>query len=140
MRVEYMVRLTPEEEGGFSVGVPDLPGCFTEGETIEDALDMAREAIDGWLAVQLSRNRPVPIASEITEESAYMVRPSTQVAVPVWIRMEREARGLSQSDVAALLGISQQAYAKYEDVDNSNPRLSTLIKLQEIFEDQIIAV
>lgn len=41
----YRVLLTPEEEGGFSVDVLDLPGCFTQGETIEEAIEMTREAI-----------------------------------------------------------------------------------------------
>jgi predicted RNase H-like HicB family nuclease len=37
--------LTPEDEGGYSVSVPELPGCFTQGETMEEALEMAKEAI-----------------------------------------------------------------------------------------------
>jgi antitoxin HicB len=41
----YHILLTPEDEGGFSVSVPALPGCFTQGETIEEAIEMAREAI-----------------------------------------------------------------------------------------------
>ncbi len=41
----YRILLTPEEEGGFSVAVPALPGCFTQGETIEEAIEMAKEAI-----------------------------------------------------------------------------------------------
>ena len=41
----YQVVLTPEEEGGFSVSVPALPGCFTQGETLEEARAMAMEAI-----------------------------------------------------------------------------------------------
>ena len=41
----YRILLIPEEVGGFSVSVPALPGCFTQGETIEEAVEMAREAI-----------------------------------------------------------------------------------------------
>jgi antitoxin HicB len=43
------VLLTPEAEGGFSVFVPALPGCFTQGETIEEAMEMAEEAISLYL-------------------------------------------------------------------------------------------
>jgi antitoxin HicB len=39
------ILLTPEDAGGYSVTVPELPGCFTQGETIGEALDMAKEAI-----------------------------------------------------------------------------------------------
>jgi predicted RNase H-like HicB family nuclease len=42
----YTVLLYPEpEEGGYSVVVPSLPGCVTQGETVEEALANAREAI-----------------------------------------------------------------------------------------------
>ena len=45
MRV-YTVLLTPEpEEGGFSVRVPALPGLFTQGETYDEAVEVARAAI-----------------------------------------------------------------------------------------------
>lgn len=39
------ILLIPEDEGGYNILVPELPGCFTQGETIEEALDMAKEAI-----------------------------------------------------------------------------------------------
>ena len=42
----YTVVLTPEAEaGGYSVSVPALPGCYSQGETVEDALAQIREAI-----------------------------------------------------------------------------------------------
>lgn len=45
----YTIHLQPAEEGGFNVSVPALPGCFTQGETFEEALAMAHEAIAGFL-------------------------------------------------------------------------------------------
>jgi predicted RNase H-like HicB family nuclease len=46
----YRADLTPESEGGYSVVVPALPGCYTQGDTEEEALANAREAALGWLA------------------------------------------------------------------------------------------
>ncbi|HYT93403.1 MAG TPA: type II toxin-antitoxin system HicB family antitoxin [Gemmataceae bacterium] len=43
------VVLYPEEEGGFTVAVPALPGCTTEGETREEALANIREALQAYL-------------------------------------------------------------------------------------------
>lgn len=46
---EYEVVLAAQPEGGFVVTVPDLPDVVTEGETREEALAMARDAIEGYL-------------------------------------------------------------------------------------------
>jgi len=46
---KYTIILTPEESGGYSVAVPELPGCFTQGETLEEAIDMAKEAMSLYL-------------------------------------------------------------------------------------------
>ncbi len=44
--------LEPAEEGGFIVYVPSLPGCVTQGDSYEEACNNAREAIEGYVAVQ----------------------------------------------------------------------------------------
>jgi predicted RNase H-like HicB family nuclease len=46
---KYVVLLFEEAEGGYSVEIPELPGCFTEGDTVEEALANAREAIACYL-------------------------------------------------------------------------------------------
>jgi len=40
------VLLEPSEEGGYTIYAPSLPGCISEGETVEDALTNIREAIE----------------------------------------------------------------------------------------------
>ena len=44
-RQNYEIVLTEAEEGGYDVSVPELPGCFTQGDTYEEALKNAGEAI-----------------------------------------------------------------------------------------------
>lgn len=46
---EYEVRLERQPEGGFTVFVPELPDVITEGDTREEALSMAKDAIDSYL-------------------------------------------------------------------------------------------
>ena len=53
----------PAEEGGFWAEVPALPGCITEGDTIEEVMANLKDAIEGWLEVANSRN-----ASESTDQ------------------------------------------------------------------------
>ena len=50
--MKLKVILHPEEEGGYSVEVPALPGCFSEGETLEEALANIKDAISEYLAAQ----------------------------------------------------------------------------------------
>ncbi len=40
------------EEGGYWAEVPALPGCVTQGETVEEVTSHLREAIEGWLSVE----------------------------------------------------------------------------------------
>lgn len=46
MKMELKVVLEKQEEGGYTVYVPSLPGCISEGETKEEALKNIREAIE----------------------------------------------------------------------------------------------
>jgi len=62
---QFEVVLTPEEDGGYSVTVPALPGCTSQGETREEALTMIREAIELYLESLEAHGDPVPGPIEI---------------------------------------------------------------------------
>jgi len=47
--MKFRVVLEPSEEGGYTVSVPSLPGCVSEGNTREEALKNIREAIELYL-------------------------------------------------------------------------------------------
>jgi antitoxin HicB len=53
----YRIMLHPEPEGGFTVNVPALPGCITYGEDIEEAIAMAKEAIELYVEAIFYRKR-----------------------------------------------------------------------------------
>lgn len=53
MKIRAIVH--PAEEGGYWAEVPALPGCITEGETIEEVIINLKDAIVGWLEVANSR-------------------------------------------------------------------------------------
>ena len=63
----YRLFLTPEEEGGFSVVVPSLPGCFTQGETVDEAIEMAKEAISLYVEDLEENGEAVPDDSKTLE-------------------------------------------------------------------------
>ncbi|MGH2560934.1 MAG: type II toxin-antitoxin system HicB family antitoxin [Thermomicrobiales bacterium] len=72
MTIRYTVVLTPDiESGGYTVTVPALPGCVTDGETIEQALERAQEAIELYLrdedptSLAAATNRPEVIVASV---------------------------------------------------------------------------
>ncbi|MBI3976739.1 MAG: type II toxin-antitoxin system HicB family antitoxin [Chloroflexi bacterium] len=61
----YTIILHPDhEEGGYTVTVPALPGCVTEGDSIEEAIAMARDAIAGYISSLEKHGEPVPEEQE----------------------------------------------------------------------------
>jgi len=66
--MKFPIAIEPgDEKHAFGVVVPDLPGCFSAGDTIEEAIDNAKEAIELWLEVAIDDGMPVPEPSAIEE-------------------------------------------------------------------------
>ncbi len=57
----YLVELHPQKEGGYTVTVPALPGCISEGDTLEEALENIKDAIEGYLKALAKHNRKIPL-------------------------------------------------------------------------------
>lgn len=58
--LSYTVVIEPAEEGGYTVHVPALPGCFSEGDTLEEAKANAAEAIQCHVEGLIKDGDPVP--------------------------------------------------------------------------------
>jgi antitoxin HicB len=58
---KYTIILDPDpDEGGYTVTVPTLPGCVTQGETLEEAIAMAKDAIRLYIETLIDLGEPVP--------------------------------------------------------------------------------
>ncbi|MEL6382590.1 MAG: type II toxin-antitoxin system HicB family antitoxin [Cyanobacteria bacterium J06626_18] len=64
MKVKAIIH--PAEEGGYWAEVPALPGCITEGDTMEEVMTNLKDAIEGWLDVANSRDA-VGVADQVVE-------------------------------------------------------------------------
>ena len=70
-RYQYAVILHPDtEEGGYTVTVPALPGCVTQGETLEEAIAMAKDAIRLYIETLVDEGEPIPEEQERCHERA----------------------------------------------------------------------
>jgi len=69
MNMKYRILIEQDENGVFTVEVPSLPGCITQGETREEAMKNVKEAIEAYLESLKKHNEPVPpsINEEIIE-------------------------------------------------------------------------
>lgn len=67
MKLTYPACFYPceEKKGGFTVEVPDLPGCVSEGDTLAEAILMGTDAASGWVLDELEDGKPVPKASPL---------------------------------------------------------------------------
>ena len=61
---------TGDDTHAFGVVVPDLPGCFSAGDTLDEAIDNAKEAIELWLETVIDDGEAVPEPTSITEHQA----------------------------------------------------------------------
>jgi predicted RNase H-like HicB family nuclease len=73
----FSVVLTPEAEGGFTVSVPAIPGCFTEGDSLEEALENARDAIGLCIEQLMADGETIP--TELTPSVISSVTISTSL-------------------------------------------------------------
>lgn len=68
MKLVYPACFYPcEESNGYTVIVPDLQGCVTQGETLADAFTMAVDAASGWILDSLEDGEPIPKPSLQTD-------------------------------------------------------------------------
>lgn len=65
----YKLRLQKEKEGGFTVFVPVLPGCITYGKDIDEAIAMAKEAIELYIEELKDRGEAIPDDNNTLEYS-----------------------------------------------------------------------
>lgn len=67
--MDYAVVIHKAEEGGYWAEVPALPGCYTQGETIEETLTNVVEAIELHIEVMCQEGMPLPDSDAVRIES-----------------------------------------------------------------------
>lgn len=138
MKIQYPVRVHKAEEGGYWAEFPDLPGCVTEGETVQETLDHAQKALDGWIASRFARNFEIPKASIIRGRTVRLIEPSPEIMVPLLLRKVRVENGLSQKEVAKKLHVTYQTYQMWEKPASANPTIKQLAKVANAVGKKLI--
>ncbi|MCD7959644.1 MAG: type II toxin-antitoxin system HicB family antitoxin [Ruminococcus sp.] len=122
MKLSYPVCIYPNSPNdGFTAIVPDLPGCVTCGDTIQEVFEMAVDAVSGWVLTELEDGNTPPISSEITaihadeypngftsmlilDMDAYAEKYGEKAVrknctIPAWLNTQAELSGINFSQV-----------------------------------------
>ena len=69
--MKFIIAIEPATETtAFGVVVPDLPGCFSAGDTLDKAVDNAREAVELWCQTVIEDGGDVPMAKTLAEHQS----------------------------------------------------------------------
>ena len=127
-----------EKDGSrYSVSFPDLPGCFSSGDTRDDAAENAREALSLYLEEARDPKWDVPKPKARKSRGYVWLRPFVDVAIPLMIRQARLSHGLTQAQLAKRLKITLQQLQKLETPGRSNPTVKTLASISEALEEAL---
>jgi len=120
---------TIEKEGDeYIAQFPDMPNVATCGFTHEEALAMAKEALEGCLESDISHGNEIPPPAF---SGGYPVSVASHIALSLRLR---ELRGnQSQTDIAQKLGLTYQAYQRLENPRKANPTVKTLEKIAHVY-------
>jgi antitoxin HicB len=124
-----------KEDGAFIVSFPDLPNINTFGETLEEALQNAEEALNGSLESDFERGFKFIIPGKYKGKEFYKIYLQPHIVISYNLRRIRANQ--SQIDIAKKLGISYQAYQKLENPRKCNPTVKTLEKIARIFDKEL---
>ena len=119
-----------KSEGTYLVSFPDIENVNTYGETIEEALYNAEEALNGTLEADFERGFSLPEPREFKSNHYYKITVLPHLEIAYTLRRLRT--GKSQVQIANSLGISYQAYQKLENPRKCNPTIKTLERISSI--------
>lgn len=67
-------QLTSEEGGGFLIEFPDLPGCMSDGDTLEETIKNGQDALVCWLSAAKAAGRKIPSPGQLESQSGKWVQ------------------------------------------------------------------
>ena len=119
-----------KEDKAWIVEFPDHPNINTFGDSLEEALYMAEDALNGVLEVEFERGMTAPKSSRIKGKDVHFIPVAPHIALAYDLRTARN--GKPQKEVAGVLGISYQAYQRFENPRKSNPSVKTLERVAKV--------
>jgi antitoxin HicB len=128
--IKYQAKIYKDGKS-YSVEFPDLPGCISMGDTLEEAKTMAQDALSLYLEEARDPQWTVPKPKTRKGREYYWIRPGLEVSIPLMLRQKRIEAGFTQAQMAQKLGITIQQVQKLETPGKSNPTVKTLERISQ---------
>ena len=138
MKNIYFMANIYADDDSYSVEFPDLPGCFSYAETYEEAVEMAKDALSGYLFSVLRRFIKVNRPSNVDNPNLVPICPDPEIALALWLRWQRENRQLSQEQMAKQCELELEEYRRLESANE--PALKALTKIEHGLGQSIFAM
>lgn len=119
MRYVYPVVLTPAEEGGFLVTFPDVPEALTDGDSREEALAEAADALDCAMGGYVELRLAIPVPSAIPPGQEAVALPALTAAKLALYTAMRE-QGVSNVALAERLGVTETVVRRLVHPDHQS--------------------
>ncbi len=103
MKLPYTIRIIPEEAGGYFAEIQELPGCMTQGDTIEELMKNIEEAKELWIESALEIGKEIPLPEEMEKYSGkFLVRIPASLHRHIAKLAKKEGVSLNQMVLALL--------------------------------------
>ena len=118
MRYVFPAIFEQAEEGGFNVRIPDVPGCFTQGDTLAEAIYMAQDALAMMIVYYEDHGKEIPASSSLEDIKSgkaivsYVLADTDQwrrnndnravkktLSIPSWLNAKASRAGVNFSQV-----------------------------------------
>jgi antitoxin HicB len=116
--MEYPAIFEPAEEGGFLVRFPDFDWGVTQGDTLQEAEEMAADAIRTMIRELIRQGKDVPRPSKPRGRKHRMIRLAALDAAKTELYVAFQASGLRKAELARRLGIPKTTVDRIFDLDN----------------------
>lgn len=136
MDIHYPARITPQEGGGLLVQFVDLADTFTEGQSLEEALFNACEALSAMLSWHLDEGHALPAPTQgLRDAQTHYVAPDAKTQAALLLRAARGNRPVA--DLARALETSWPAARRLEDASHW-PSLKTLDRAARVLGKRLV--
>jgi antitoxin HicB len=125
---KYPANFTPADEGGFVITFPDIPEVVTQGETVEQCVEEASDAIEEAIVGRINTGDTIPIPSPVVA-GQYAIPVPAQSALKAALYEEMLAQGRNKVQMAAHLGIDEKEMRRLLDPHHPSklPRIAEIL-------------